>query len=79
MAEHHDNSELEMGADMDYEEHERSFNTFVSVTKWGILVNVALLITLLFYFFGTDGGVWNGLYSLILFLALCFVGRLLLK
>jgi hypothetical protein len=46
---------LEMGADMDYAEHEKTYSFFLSATKWGTLHVVALLIAMAFGFFTTAG------------------------
>lgn len=34
----------------DFEEHQRTYAGFMSVTKWGIISNVVLLIVLYFIF-----------------------------
>ncbi len=30
--------------DMDYAEHEKTYNMFIALTKWGVIGNVVLLI-----------------------------------
>ncbi|AZN73226.1 aa3-type cytochrome c oxidase subunit IV [Georhizobium profundi] len=46
---------LEMGAEMDYSEHDRTYAFFLSATKWGTVFCVALLIAMAFGFFTTAG------------------------
>ncbi|VVT05739.1 aa3-type cytochrome c oxidase subunit IV [Rhizobium sp. EC-SD404] len=46
---------LEMGAEMDYSEHDRTYSFFLSATKWGTVFCVALLIAMAFGFFTTAG------------------------
>ncbi|MFX3680399.1 MAG: aa3-type cytochrome c oxidase subunit IV [Hyphomicrobiales bacterium] len=39
------------GAAMDYPEHEKTFNLFLALTKWGTVATAALLIAMAFGFF----------------------------
>ena len=74
MAEHHDGP-LETGAEMDYSEHEQTYSMFISITRWTVLFNVALLIAMGFGFFTSAGFV----SSVILFVVLLVVGAFLSK
>lgn len=58
---------LEMGAEMDYSEHERTYSFFLSAAKWGTIVCVSLLIAMAAGFFGGLGLLWGT----VLFLLLC--------
>lgn len=40
---------------MDYAEHERTFSLFLTITKWGTIATVALLIAMAFGFFAGGG------------------------
>jgi len=46
---------LEMGAEMDYAEHEKTYSFFVAASKWGTMLVVTLLIAMAFGFFTTAG------------------------
>lgn len=75
MVEHHHDSAVETGAEMDYGEHEKTYSTFVSLTKWSVLINVALLIAMAFGFFTAAGFI----SSTVLFIILMVVGYLFIK
>ena len=51
MAEHHDTAPAELGAPMDYKEHENTYNLFLTLSKWGVIFCVALLAAMAFGFF----------------------------
>jgi hypothetical protein len=55
MADHSPTGPVEMGASMDYAEHEKTYKTFVALAKYGSLVCAALLIAMAFGFFTTAG------------------------
>lgn len=67
---------LETGADMDYAEHDKAYNIFIGITKWGTMVTVALLIAMAFGFFVSAAGFFS---STILFILLCIGGYFLLR
>ena len=52
--------EIELGAEMDYGEHRRTYAMFMNATKYGTVIVVALLIAMAVGFF-TSGGVMGGL------------------
>ena len=52
--------EIELGADMDYGEHRRTYSMFIEATKWGAVVVVAVLIAMAVGFF-LSGGFIGGL------------------
>ena len=64
MAEHH-SGPVEMGAPMDYPEHEKTYNFFIGAAKYGTLFCVALLIAMAAGFF-TSAGFFSSLLLLIL-------------
>ncbi|GHC63965.1 aa3-type cytochrome c oxidase subunit IV [Limoniibacter endophyticus] len=66
---------LELGAEMDYSEHEKTYNMFLALAKWGTLSIIALLVAMAFGFFTSAGF----LSSLILFLLVMAVGMSLLR
>jgi hypothetical protein len=55
MAEHTHSGPAELGAPMDYDAHERTFASFVSLTKITILACVNILIALTLFAFGSGG------------------------
>lgn len=75
MAEQTPRGPLEMGADMDYSEHEKTYSGFLALTKYSTLVLVALLIAMAFGFFGGGGFV----SSFILFVIVCAGGAYFLR
>ncbi|MDQ0996804.1 hypothetical protein QFZ34_001986 [Phyllobacterium ifriqiyense] len=66
MAEHHDTAPAELGAPMDYKEHENTYNLFLTLSKWGVIFCVALLAAMAFGFFA--GGFFS---ATILFIVIC--------
>ncbi|MBO6551903.1 MAG: aa3-type cytochrome c oxidase subunit IV [Roseitalea sp.] len=62
------------GAAMDYPEHEKTFNLFLALTKWGTVATAALLIAMAFGFFA-GGGLLGGI---IVFVLLMIVSRFVL-
>lgn len=75
MAEHTPTGPVEMGAEMDYEEHRKTYSVFISLAKYGSLVVAALLIAMAFGFF-TSAGFFS---SLFLFIIVCAAGWYLLR
>ena len=71
MAEHH-NGPVELGAPMDYPEHEKTYNFFIAAAKYGTLFCVALLIAMAAGFF-TSVGFFSGLLLLITLNVLGFI------
>ncbi len=74
MAEHH-SGPVEMGAPMDYPEHEKTYNLFIAGAKYGTLFCVALMIAMAAGFF-TSAGFFSALLLLII---LNVVGFILLR
>ena len=66
MAEHTHSGPAELGAPMDYAEHERTFRGFVTLTKIGILATVDTLLALALFAFGGGAGFWLGVLLLLL-------------
>jgi hypothetical protein len=56
----------ELGAPMDYPEHERTYSGFITFTKLGILASVITMISLILFGFGGGAGFWLGTLMLIL-------------
>ncbi len=52
------------GAEMDYPEHESTYGMFLSLSKWMVLLNIALLIAMAVGFF-MGGGLVGGLLTFI--------------
>ncbi len=48
MAEHHNTAPAELGAPMDYAEHERTYAGFTGLIKWASVVLAGLLIAMAF-------------------------------
>ncbi len=79
MADHSPSGPVEMGAAMDYPEHEKTYAGFLALAKYGTLFCAALLVAMAFFFFATTGGVVNFLFSGILLVLLFIVGAVLLR
>jgi hypothetical protein len=75
MADHSPAGPVEMGAKMDYPEHEKTYRLFVGLAKYGSLHVAALLIAMAFGFF-TSAGFFS---SLILFILISMIGVYLLR
>ncbi len=56
MADNSNSSPLELGAKMDYLEHERTYNGFVVLVKWAAVVLVALMAAMAIGFFVAGAG-----------------------
>ncbi len=68
MADHTPTGPLELGARMDYSEHDRTYKMFVQLAKWGGIICVGLLAAMAFAFFG-GGGFFSALVLFIVVLA----------
>ncbi|KQZ93962.1 cytochrome C oxidase subunit IV [Mesorhizobium sp. Root157] len=74
MADHTPTGPVELGAHMDYPEHERTYHGFTLLAKYGSLGCAATLIGMAFGFF--VGGAISGF---IVFLLACAVGAFILR
>lgn len=75
MADNTPTGPVELGAEMDYSEHEKTYSLFLGITKYVSLITVALLIAMAFGFF-TAAGFFS---ATILFILICAVGAFLLR
>ena len=66
---------VEMGASMDYREHEKTYSMFLTLAKYFALVCAALLIAMTAGFFWGFGFI----SATILFVLVCAVGTVLLR
>ena len=67
MADHTPTGPVELGAKMDYAEHDRTYAGFVTLAKYGSLFCLAVLAAMAFGFFA--GGFFSGTILFILILA----------
>jgi hypothetical protein len=72
MAEHH-SGPVELGAPMDYKEHEKSYDLFLKGAKYGTMIIVFLLIAMAVGFFTSAGFI----FSVLLFIILSVGGLIL--
>lgn len=70
MADHSPTGPVELGAEMDYPEHDKTYARFLMLAKYGTLVCLALLVAMAFGFF-TSAGFFS---ATILFFLICAVG-----
>jgi hypothetical protein len=75
MADHTPQGPVELGAAMDYKEHEGTYSLFLTITKYTSLVVIALLIAMTFGFF-TSAGFFS---ATVLFVLICAVGTYFLR
>jgi hypothetical protein len=73
MSEETSDGPVELGAEMDYAEHERTYEAFLALFKYGAIACAALLIAMAFGFF-TSAGFFS---AFILFMLICAVGYFL--
>ncbi|AID34018.1 cytochrome C oxidase subunit IV [Mesorhizobium sp. SEMIA 3007] len=74
MADHSPTGPVELGAKMDYAEHDRTYAGFLALAKYGSLFCGALLIAMAFGFFA--GGFFS---ALILFALIMAAGAFILR
>ncbi|MBZ9813035.1 MULTISPECIES: aa3-type cytochrome c oxidase subunit IV [unclassified Mesorhizobium] len=74
MADHTPTGPVELGAQMDYAEHDRTYKGFLGLAKYGSLFCAAILIAMAFGFF--VGGFFS---ATILFILIMAVGTLILR
>ncbi|RWF94166.1 MAG: aa3-type cytochrome c oxidase subunit IV [Mesorhizobium sp.] len=74
MADHTPTGPVELGAQMDYAEHDRTYNAFLALAKYGSLVCPAILLAMAFGFFA--GGFFS---ATILFIVIMAVGYFILR
>jgi len=75
MADNTPTGPVELGAEMDYREHENTYSLFIVLTKYCTLLTVALMIAMAFGFF-TSAGMFS---AAILFVLISAVGAFLLR
>lgn len=72
MAEHH-SGPVEVGAPMDYPEHEKTYNFFIHAAKYGSIIIAALLIAMAVGFFSSAGFIFATLLWIVLSAVGCFL------
>jgi hypothetical protein len=75
MADHAPTGPVELGAKMDYAEHDKTYSMFLALAKYGTLACVALMIAMAFGFFTSAGFI----SATILFILINAVGAYLLR
>lgn len=56
---------------MDYSEHEKTYDLFIWLSKWGVVACVALLLAMMLGFFG-GGGLVGGTIAFIVLMIIAF-------
>lgn len=74
MSEHH-TGPAEVGAPMDYKEHEKTYDLFIAGTKYGTVLLVVLMIAMAAGFFGGIGFI----ASILLFIILSVIGIFMMR
>lgn len=75
MADHAPTGPVELGAKMDYAEHEKTYSMFLALAKYGTLACVALMIAMAIGFFTSAGFI----SATILFILINAVGAYVLR
>ncbi|QPC85520.1 aa3-type cytochrome c oxidase subunit IV [Mesorhizobium sp. NBSH29] len=75
MADNTPTGPIQLGAEMDYSEHEKTYSMFLALSKYVTLFCVVLMIAMAFTFF-TSAGFFSGL---VMFFVLNAVGAFLLR
>lgn len=75
MADHASTGPVELGANMDYAEHEKTYSIFLAIAKYSSVAIAALLIAMAFGFFTSAGFI----SATVLFVILNVVGIYLLR
>ena len=70
MADHTPTGPVELGAEMDYAEHDRTYHAFLGLAKYGALFCAAILLAMAFGFFA--GGFFSATILFILIMAAGF-------
>lgn len=66
---------VELGGEMDYSEHDKTYNVFIVGTKYGTLICIAILVGMAIGFF-TPAGFLGGFVA---FIASLFFGRIIMN
>ena len=73
MAEHTHSGPVELGAEMDYAEHDRTFAGFVTLTKITVLATIAILQALVLFGIAAHG-FWLGVLMILLMFVATAIG-----
>lgn len=73
MAEQTPSGPVELGAEMDYAEHDRTFGGFVALTKITVLATIAILQALLLFGIAANG-FWLGVLMIVLMMVAATIG-----
>jgi uncharacterized membrane protein YjjP (DUF1212 family) len=71
MADHTPSGPAETGAEMDYDEHQRTYGMFLSLSKWLVIFCIALMIAMAFGFFA-GGGLLGGIIAFVALMILSY-------
>lgn len=74
MAENQHSGTAELGAPMDYREHDRTYSGFLTLAKVSTLASIASLLALALFAFGGGAGFWWGVLMLVLMLVATAIG-----
>ena len=70
MAEHTHSGTAELGAPMDYPQHDETYERFLTLTKLTIIGTINIMVSLVLFAFGSAGtGFWLGMLLLLMTLA----------
>jgi len=74
MAEQTHSGTAELGAPMDYEQHEKTYDAFTALTKLTVVASIITLVSLALFGFGGGAGFWLGTLLLVLMIVALAIG-----
>ena len=75
MADNTPTGPVEMGAEMDYSEHEKTYSLFLAMAKYGTILCVALLVAMAFGFFAGGGFIASTILFVLLVAVASYLAR----
>jgi hypothetical protein len=75
MADNTPTGPVEMGAEMDYSEHEKTYSMFLAMAKYGTILCVSLLVAMAFGFFAGGGFISSTILFVLLVAVASYLAR----
>ncbi|MFN3548105.1 MAG: aa3-type cytochrome c oxidase subunit IV [Mesorhizobium sp.] len=75
MADNTPTGPVEMGAEMDYSEHEKTYSLFLAMAKYGTILCAALLVAMAFGFFAGGGFIASTILFVLLVAVASYLAR----
>jgi hypothetical protein len=75
MADNTPTGSVEMGAEMDYSEHEKTYSLFLTMAKYGAILCVALLVAMAFGLLANGGFIASAILFVLLVAVAFYLAR----